>query len=55
MTLPAHLVGVPPVIPDHLRTFIRNVLGELFLKSLVFRRYGFAMVNIETGVFPGME
>ena len=104
MTLPAHLVGVPPVIPDHLRTFIRNVLGdsgekirrsedlevpvnfrvqtgavhdgvlrcqerhffdregiakdvlgELFQESLVFWGDRFAMVNIETRVFPGME
>ena len=28
MTLAARLVGVPPVIPDHLRTLIRNVLGD---------------------------
>lgn len=104
MTLAAHLVGVPPVIPDHLRTFIRNVLGdsgekirrredlevpvnfrvqtgavndgvlrcqkrhffdregiakdvlgELFQESLVFWGDRFAMVDIETSVFPGME
>ena len=42
-------------MPDHLRTFIRNVLGELFQESLVFWGDRFAMMNIETRVFPGME
>ena len=50
ITLPAHLVGVPPVIPDHLRTFIRNVLGELFQESPIFWGNGFAPVNIEAGL-----
>ena len=27
-TLPAHLVGIPAVVADHLRAFVRDVLGD---------------------------